>query len=210
MPKVVTQDDFQTEAQEVSPIDIATLQAALHAAEAAQAAALSKREQLSKVRNGLNHQIARLNLTLREKRIASYEAVADEHPANHKKLCEEIRVLTAQRDEARQALSYITSFRLAQAEITLKTAEADEREATARVLARQALDARKASLTAASAAKAEDPGIVISFGAARSQGLLEQSKQAQYTCDRFREQVIEMKKAMANEQGLAAPGLFNS
>lgn len=209
VPNVVTQSDFIEEAGETSPIDIDTLRTALRTAEQTQASALAKREQLSKVRNDLNYQIAKLNLTLRQKRIASYEAVADEHPANAKKLNEEIRLLTAQRDEARMSLSYITSFKLAQAEITLKDAEADEREATARVLSRQALDSRKASLAAASAAKIQDPGIVISFGAAQSQGTLEQAKQAQYSCDRLREEVVLMKAKMANEQGLVAGGLFN-
>ena len=207
--RVQSSADFHMEAAGAAPESLEVLQQNLTNAEKAYTVGLSKRDQLSKARNNLNQRIAGLNRTLRVKRVESYEAAANEHPANHEALCKEIRVLAQQRDDAVAALSYITSFSLSAAETALLQAEADEREATAKLLTAQALDARKASLEAAQAAKKIDPGISMNFANAKSQRLLEQANSAQYQSDRIKESLAQHKAAAAAEQQLVAPGLIN-
>lgn len=208
--RVQRPSDFLMEAEGAAPVELSTLQAALKAAEAAVVKATAKREELSAVRYALNHSVAKMNAELVNLRREAFEATAMDKPANAKPLFAKIHALESDRNDALNCLSYVTSFSLNDAEIALVDANATERESTAKVLARQALDARKASLAAAEAAKQQDPGISINFGNANSQRLLEQSRAAQREADALRESLVKMRTDAQNEKQLVAGGLFNS
>jgi chromosome segregation ATPase len=163
---------------------------------------------LSKVRFNLSGQINKLNMELRTLRLACYEAIAAEHPANYEAARQKIHECEEMRNDLTKVMSYIVSWSLADANIEQASANYAERDATAKLFEAEADHRRSELERLAQGARELAPDLKLSNDSKTTQ-LLNQSARARREADTFQAQVTKLQAERSHEQDLIAGGLFN-
>ena len=158
----------------------------------------------------LHGDVANLNDRIKSAKVQALTFTSEGKGENAEPIWDEINRLRTEKGHRLDALSYVTSFAGADANLNLLEAEIVERERAAALLEAQAIAARKALLAKVSEAAATDPGFTVNFKESKSQRLLEMSASIHREIEGKREALNRERERVAREQDLAGPRLWNT
>jgi hypothetical protein len=174
------------------------------------AKATAEAQRLTRVQYQLQSDIADVTAKLKAIKIKALDQMAMQRPKSAAPYFEEAALLRKQRDDLRDALSYVASFSLEAAVENELRCTIAEREASIVLFIGQGADLRKRAMEIASQGAEIDPGFSVDHSGTRSQSLYDQAAQiARTLVDVHRPALAKRIKQASDEQSLVAPRLFN-